>query len=154
MKRKIIFISVMFALIICFIWGNSLLSPDLSARLSQAVGELLASVLGEGDGGATVGGLPVRKVAHFVEFCALGAVAALLLRILVNPWKLRLFAEAFIGLFVPVIDETLQLFSGRGSSVRDVWIDIFGYTFGCIIIYLSGLLIEKIKNRVKNNHKF
>ncbi len=138
---------MLFALILCFIWGNSLLSPDFSARISQAVGELLARLFGKGDGGATLGGLPVRKVAHFVEFCALGAVASLLLRATVPSWLIRLSTEAFVGLLVPVIDETLQIFSGRGSSLRDVWIDVSGYVFGCALIYLCVFLIEKIKNK-------
>ena len=146
MKKRIVFISVSFALILCFIWGNSLLSPDFSARISQAVGELLARLFGKGDGGTTLGGLPVRKVAHFVEFLALGAVASLLLRAIVPSWKIRLSAEAFVGLLVPVIDETLQIFSGRGSSVRDIWIDIFGYVFGCALVYLGEFLLEKIKH--------
>ena len=35
-----------------------------------------------------------------------------------------------LGLFAAFLDETLQLFSGRGSMVADVWLDFAGVVCG------------------------
>ena len=149
MNKNRIIIAVLFAAVLCFIWGNSLLSPEASDKISTAVGEFFASVFGSGDGSSIVGGLPVRKVAHFVEFCALGIVAELLLLSFTRFRRVRLCCEAFVGLLIPIIDETIQIFSGRGSSLKDVWIDIAGFILGCAVTHLVELLICYVKEKRK-----
>ena len=113
----------------------------------------MADFLGEGNANETVGGLSVRKLAHFAEFFALGAAIILLLTASVKGLYKRYSAATFLGLFVPVIDETIQIFSGRGSSLRDVWIDVCGYALGCILVCVTFFFIEKLKKRGKNNNK-
>ena len=148
MRNKHILV-VFFVLILVFIWGNSLLSAELSSQVSQAVGEFLAKILGEGDGISTVGGASVRKVAHFVEFAALGVVSSLALGfMIVNVWS-KVSVSALLGLFVALIDETIQIFSGRGSSVRDVWIDVCGYLCGCLVVFVVPVLVKTIKEKSK-----
>ncbi len=152
MKIRIILLIVCLC-VIGFIWGNSLLSAELSSQISQAVGELLADFLGEGDATQTVGGLSIRKLAHFVEFFALGAVIISLLTISVKGLYKRYSIATFLGLLVPVVDETIQIFSGRGSSLRDVWIDVGGYALGCSVACVTFFLLEKLKRRGKNHNK-
>ena len=35
--------------------------------------------------------------------------------------------------FVAFIDETIQIFSGRGPQIRDVWVDLLGASIGLLI---------------------
>ena len=112
--KKRYWLAIIFALIVCFIWGNSVLSSQLSSRLSMAFGEFFASIFGEGDGVTTVGGLSVRKMAHFVEFAALGVVAALLFKLFLKSKGIYAPGLALCGLFVALMDETIQIFSNRG----------------------------------------
>lgn len=154
MKIKRSVLIVLFALTVCFIWGNSILSKELSARLSDEVGKLIAAIFGGGESAGTVGGIGIRKIAHFVEFFALGVVASLLGRSLVQDTKFELLVLAILGFFVPVIDETIQIFTVRGSSVRDVWIDVGGYAAGCAVAYASSVLARRVRESMKNKHKF
>ena len=148
--KKRYWLAIIFALIVCFIWGNSVLSSQLSSYLSMAVGEFFASIFGTGDGVTTVGGLSVRKMAHFTEFAALGAVASLLFKRFLKNKGIYALGIALCGIFVALMDETIQIFSHRGSSVLDVWIDVFGYAVGCFIVAMIVLVCTKLKN--KNAH--
>ena len=152
MKKKIILL-VVCVCVICFIWANSVLSPEISSAFSSWVGNVLSGIFGEGDATQTVGGLSVRKLGHFVEFLTLGIVLTWFLTAWVKQLYSRCFIAAFSGLFVPVMDETIQIFSGRGSSLRDVWIDVAGYTVGVSLVCIAFYLIKRLKNRVKNNNK-
>ncbi len=65
-------------LLICnlaFIWGNSLLPGEVSGAFSDWVKSILAGLfeMGPDDGS---GGHLLRKLAHFTEFAALGALLA------------------------------------------------------------------------------
>lgn len=148
LKRNILII--LFVLIICFIWGNSLLSAETSSRISNAVSELLTSFFGNGEGESAIDNTSVRKLAHFVEFFFLGIVASLLLRLLINDTRVGIALSGLLCLFIPVMDETIQIFTGRGPSLRDVWIDIGGYALGSLAVYLIVFIRAFLK---KNNHK-
>ena len=130
-----------------------MLSPEVSSAFSSRAGELLAGLIGEGDATQTVGGISVRKLGHFVEFFALGAIIISLLFVWVEGLYMRCSIATFAGLFVPVVDETIQLFSGRGSSLRDVWIDVGGYVVGASLVCATFFVLEKVKKRGKNNNK-
>ena len=148
LKRNILII--LFVLIICFIWGNSWLSAETSSRISNAVSELLTSFFGNGEGESAIDNTSVRKLAHFVEFFFLGIVASLLLRLLINDTRVGIALSGLLCLFIPVMDETIQIFTGRGPSLRDVWIDIGGYALGSLAVYLIVFIRAFLK---KNNHK-
>jgi len=145
MKIKYVLI-VAFVLIVCFIWGNSLLSPEMSGAISGAVKDILAGVFGTdgGESNDTELHFWVRKLAHFLEFAALGLVGSLLLRFYSCDRMIRWTCAAMIGGFFALTDETIQIFSGRGSSVRDVWIDIAGYIAGCLLAELLIFLRRKV----------
>ncbi len=154
MNRKAIFIlGVAFLFVLAFIWGNSLLSPEASESVSRWAGEMLSTLLGAGDGTSMVGGISVRKMGHFCEFFALGAVTWFFLRCLISDKSLRSPLTAFLALFVPLLDETIQIFSGRGPSIKDVWIDIAGFSAGTaavILLYFGGsAVVKKIKFKRK-----
>ena len=92
----------------------------------------------------------VRKAAHLIEFGALGFLVTLLL----FAWKQRKKRyfrgyEFFYVLAVAVVDEFIQSFTGRTSSVKDVLLDFFGALLG----FGAAWLITKILTNKKVNDK-
>lgn len=76
-----------------------------------------------------------RKFAHIVEYSILG-YEMMIYRTLKkeNVANRDQFINLmFIGIFVGLVDETIQFFSSRGSLVTDVWIDTFGVFLGLAI---------------------
>lgn len=131
MKRKRIYGTV-FVLTLCFIWGNSM----IGAEVSGAISHFIADILG-GEGGSTAEGhFLLRKAAHFSEYAALGVATLLFYGTLTADRTKKYLSAALTGVSVPLIDETIQIFSGRGSALTDVWIDISGFTFGTVLISL------------------
>ena len=140
-KRKIY--GVLFVLVLCFIWGNSILSKEIS----HAISSLVASVMGGGSGSGEEGHHIVRKLAHFIEFAALGATGHLFFESLMQDKHKRYITLALIGVATPLIDETIQIFSGRGPALSDVWIDIAGYTLGALVVFGAFYLVSKVIRR-------
>ena len=86
----------------------------------------------------------VRKLAHFTEFFVLGLELAVLFCSFSS--KPILFS-----LLVALTDETIQLFTGRGSQVKDVWLDFFGACTGYFMGMVALRLIQKRLDKRKNN---
>jgi len=129
-KRKVY--GVLFVFMLCFIWGNSMLSQEISGAISHFVAELLGGESGSTDEGHFL----VRKLAHLTEYAILGAISYLFLDSLTNDhWRKHLEAS-LVGVATPLIDETIQIFSGRGPALTDVWIDVLGYSLGAITVFL------------------
>ena len=121
---------------IAFIWGNSLLPREVSAALSRWVLWFLSSIHPEDGALAALGDGPLRKAAHFLEFCSLGMLLSWLYRMLLKkPWQY--FAFPFLcGVATACLDETIQRFvPGRGPGILDVGIDTLGVTLGIVILY-------------------
>ena len=78
----------------------------------------------------------VRKLAHVTEFAALGVVIALLLLGGKAITKRRISLAFVFGLTTAFLDESIQMFSGRGDQIRDVWIDLFGVLLGVSFVLL------------------
>lgn len=152
-KKAIIILSVICALIVAFIWGNSILSPEISDKIGRAAGSILSGFLGQGDETVTVGGLSVRKVGHFCEFFALGIAAWLFWRFLAVDKAWRIVLTSLVGIAIPFLDETIQIFSGRGHSIKDVWIDIGGFSAGVLVTVFAIWVVSAIVKRVKTNNK-
>lgn len=137
---------IFFVIIICFIFINSILSSDISTKISEVITLLLGGDLSAKSNDH----FAVRKLAHFIEFCALGVVAVLLLRNI--PMRDNLFGKIMlllVGITIPLVDETIQIFSNRGSSLKDVWIDMSGYLVGCLLCVGIIKLVAKLKNKNK-----
>ena len=133
-KRTVLY--VLIGLTICFIWGNSLMPASVSGKLSGQLAQLLSRFVSlplNPEGDASDGLL--RKLAHGTEFCILGAELGVLW---CSAGKRCWEQLAFRGAVVALLDETIQLFvSGRAGMIRDVWIDLGGYTVGV----LTGLFL-------------
>ncbi len=119
-----------------FIWTNSMEAPAESSEKSQWVMKLLAPFLELFVGKGNVTEFLVRKLAHFCEFGLLGCELSLML-ILRKRQTLQWYVN--IGMFafvVAALDETIQIFAERGSSLVDVWIDFAGAVTGIVGVYI------------------
>ena len=76
----------------------------------------------------------LRKAAHFTEFACLGGLSAGLLA-LFRKVSFHPVAHLFCGgFFVAAIDETIQIFTNRGSQLQDVWLDFAGFSAGLVLV--------------------
>ncbi|HBF15819.1 MAG TPA: VanZ family protein [Clostridiales bacterium] len=122
---------VLIGLTVGFILSRSMRGKVASDGESQWVTDLLRKIFhSEGISHAFV-----RKLAHFTEFFILGTELSGILWLerrrsfqsYLNIW----FASELCALF----DETIQIFSGRGPSVADVWLDTAGATCGILLLF-------------------
>jgi VanZ family protein len=130
---------VLLVLLLAFIWGHSCMPVDASREESSTVLELLRPLLALLVGTENVTLHLVRKLAHFTEFFCLGCVLALLL-----PFRGRAqLLAGGLGMLTGFIDETIQIFSGRGPAIRDVWLDFSGAAAAILILAAVRLLSKR-----------
>ena len=131
---------------LAFIWGNSLLDGDKSNALSDAVIGLMRRIVGfsgGGSGGASTGGsgtlsFLVRKAAHMTEFLLLAVWAGML------DFRGKFLPQRLLfGLMTALVDETIQLYTGRTSLVTDVWIDYIGFAVGTVVVWFIARWTER-----------
>ena len=125
---------------LCFIWSNSMVGKEGSASLSRTVTAWLNGI------GIPVTEHFVRKAAHFCEFGLLGCELMLLFWLRSGVHFQNLCNAAFAALLSAVTDETIQIFSGRGSQVQDVVLDFSGALTGILLMSFIIQLIEKRKS--------
>ena len=116
------------------IWGQSLLTRDISSAQSGAVQDLLRRLFGDGIYSSFLY-QNIRKVAHFTEYAVLGAAWAGF-RLCVPPthrptWWLMIGA----GPLTATCDELLQFISARAPQVTDVLLDCSGYFVGFAVMF-------------------
>ncbi len=141
---KIIIITLLI-LNILFIFTNSLLPPELSSEESEAFGGILSKLFPPDTAFGAFIRDNVRKLAHFAEFFTLGVLSALVTRLYLRGRVTVLMSYVF-GLLVALVDETIQIFTGRGPMISDVWLDFSGYVLSLTLVYILILLINKYKN--------
>ena len=141
MKTRIL--SLLLALTLAFIWGNSLLSIPESQSESLWILDLLNPLLDFVFGPGVVTDHILRKTAHFCEFALLGAELRLLFRLLGQKGLQGQSNALFAALAAAVTDESLQLLSDRGSQVRDVLLDFSGSFTGALLMLLLLLWADR-----------
>ena len=143
MKKRRIALLIAIVLTLAFIWGNSLLNREQSSDESAWVLQLVTPILELFVGKGRVTEHLVRKLAHFAEFALLGFELLFWFSGVREKQKDVLLLEMSHGLFAALTDETIQLFSARGSQVQDVWLDFAGATTGALAALLITVLIRK-----------
>lgn len=132
--KKYVFL-LMTALLIAFIWGNSLQDATHSSVESRWVLDLVQSTLSVIPGISHVTMYEIRKAAHVTEYMALGFFLSLDLSALNRRGRAR--DVVALGVLIACIDETLQLFSfGRSGQMTDVVIDTCGVILGVAAAYV------------------
>ena len=142
MKRTDKRLRICTVLLICnlvFIWGNSLLPGEISGAFSDWVKQILQSLFSREPSQDTGSGL-LRKLAHFTEFTALGALLA---------WRFGMLAKGNLPAFLcgagaACIDEAIQMFvPDRGPGIKDVLIDSSGVLTGMLLLHLGHTYFKK-----------
>lgn len=133
-KRRWIVIIVV--IIVTCIWLQSAISESKSAYESKWFLMNIVNPFLQRFGMEALDKNLVRKIAHVFEYLVLGVFVSLL-------WKEKLIKSINTGFIVAFLDESIQVFTGRGALITDVWIDMIGVTVGAII----GWLCYKNKHR-------
>ena len=143
-KIRMILAMALIAVLLVFIWGNSLLSGEISGAFSGWVKDLLCRLLGIiPDDSETSHGL-LRKLAHFTEFACLGMSLCWLFSMLGKKFYIPLLC----GFLVACTDETIQCFiPDRGPAVKDVAIDTAGVAVGIAALLAAAAIYRKRKNK-------
>lgn len=139
MKRAAkVILPVLAVLVLAFIWGHSIVPMYASEQESSIITEyIVAPVWRALTGSGDVSDEVVRKIAHVVEYAVLGFIATLCLS-----GKKALTVFSYCGC-AALVDETIQLVSGRGDMVLDIWIDMAGVLPGVLL----GSIIRRIRKR-------
>lgn len=140
---------------ILFIWNNSAENGAESKGKSDKIVDIVDPIINkDGEISKDTVSFYVRKGAHFTEYAILGAFSSLLyLSFLSFDYK-KIKAHCIfvpMGVFaVAGIDETIQKFYERTSSIKDVILDSIGGIFGIIVLSLLFALIAAIVKRVSS----
>ena len=139
--------------VLLFIWGHSLIPQTRSAEESLGMMIFLQKILDFLHIPIQLTDHIVRKLAHFAEHAAAGIILGCYFFPEVSErgtlkGKLLKAATPFAaGFFIGFIDETVQLFSGRGASITDVWIDFAGICCGAAATGLVIFVIYAVNKR-------
>ena len=154
-KQKILMIFFILSLI--FVWGqscigktNSELESNIFVELIKPLEEIKPNEIATYD--YEFYSHLIRKGAHVIEFSIVGAELALVF-LVYSKKKLNTMVvflnSLMVGMIVGLIDETIQIFSDRGSQVLDVWFDILGVSIGAGVISI-GYIIKKRRDKKAN----
>ena len=133
------------------------MTPEMSTEESSFVKEIVEAVVQSvsNNEAFTIPEVVIRKSAHFIEYAILGLELVIFITInksLPDDDKkiglikriLSIYPTAFIlSLFIGAVDETIQYFTGRYSSIWDVLLDLSGASFSIGIFLLIRSLIRK-----------
>ncbi|MBQ8696711.1 MAG: VanZ family protein [Clostridia bacterium] len=148
---------ILLTLNLLFIFGNSVLDGPSSRVISTKAEEAIEQVVGkdiENDPyevamyGRTFNAF-LRKCAHAAEFFSL----AVLSYICAAPLKgaVRPLSLILMGIGVPLLDETLQLFHARSGLISDMWIDITGYAAGAVLMLVIEIIYNLVRKKRQEN---
>lgn len=145
-KKKIMtcMLSLCLVFTLYFIFGNSMDSREVSAEKSGLVQEVVNMAIEALGSEEAFTEHAIRKMAHFLEFFALGIELTAMCMI----WKQPLVWAAFSGLLAALTDETIQIFSKRGSSAADVWLDFSGVVVGLLLLWGCTYIHRRNKDEV------
>ncbi len=141
-RRKTLIVCI--AISLWFIWLHSMIPREQSHAESSFVLQAVNSVIGR-IFGFTITEHIVRKAAHFTEYAVLGSELTLLALWDQKRWKALFVFGA--GLLTACLDETIQLFSGRGSQVSDVVLDVSGVMVACVAVFTVNCLRNHLFER-------
>lgn len=141
---------LLIAATLAFIFVQSMLPPDKSQAESDKVGDIIEEIIPPDTPTGDYVQNNIRKIAHFVEFFILGCEVALYGILFIRPVK-RLALSFPAALIVAFFDESIQMFTGRGPAISDVWIDFFGFLIASAIFYtvagISVIIYRKCKQK-------
>lgn len=151
MNKRIVKYGVLIGIVVAitvFIFSNSIRSYDASRNTSDAVSEI---ILPNEYATNEAISLLIRKIAHLVEYAALGCAVMLVVLAFRNDAGKMLYGTGlFYVLAVAVIDEHIQSFSDRTSSTGDIILDFGGALIGFLV---SWLVVKLYTARIRRCKK-
>ena len=147
LSKKVLLIALILSILLTlfFIFSNSMKSPDRSMEESNNATDKIEEVVSPETSIGAFLSTYLRKIAHFLEFALLGYEVFLLVSFYFGLRPAYFVSSLLFGVLTAVLDETVQITSGRGSSVIDVWIDVSGYFFAAFAGALLFAVIRRIK---------
>lgn len=139
MRRKIL--ALILIVLLCFIWGHSAVPALPSGKESNRVYYAVEPVLKQTEMTKIVTAQSIRRWAHVAEYAALGII----LQMLCGFGGKGLLYTFDYGILVAFVDETIQIFSGRGSKIADLWLDLSGVAIGAALAWLGWLIFAAKK---------
>jgi len=148
MKKILLFSVIIFT---AFIFSNSLKNNYHTMQDSEKIAQIITPIVDiEESENASFLMTIIRKSAHIIEFFVLGFLSACWYYISFKQNKY--FGHLLFFLFsVGVIDEFIQSFTNRNSSVADVLLDFAGAVFGVIFSFLFFKFKKLLKNKENSN---
>lgn len=149
-KVRTIAFAVLVLLLICFIWGQSMMPRAVSARESSFLMRLLKPLLDPNNRiSSKVFHHYLRKAAHFTEYAALGfCMSGFLLCFNWRREQMRIPTAVLACLLIAAADESIQLVSvDRGAQLRDVVLDFCGALFGLAVFLFLARLLRKRRQK-------
>lgn len=150
-KRRIGAVICVAAIIflMAYIWHFSIESISDSDARSKAVLEIIKPFLEFFIGKGKVTNHLIRKLAHFTEFFMLGAAVGAFIDFIQRRRPKAIIIGLLFGVIVASLDETIQLFTNRGSQISDVILDSSGYAVGFLVLILLGWCVAKLRAGMK-----
>lgn len=141
-------------LTLCFIFGNSMASREASGAASDKINDIVSGVIESvtGKEDTAVESFFVtysRKIAHVIEFALLGFEIFLLIYFLRLSGVSVHLSGLLLSFLVASVDEGIQIVSGRGDLVSDIFIDASGYIGAYLVCALVFFLFSWRKKRKK-----
>ncbi len=141
-------------LLLCFMWGQSMMPRDVSASESRALMEFIKPIFDPSDQlEEEVFHHFLRKTGHFCEYTAFAFCMSGFFRNLKGKRKLHFSVCAFLSsVAAAAVDETIQIFSlDRGPQFSDVLLDSCGALCGLLIFLLLAHVWLSICKTAKNS---
>lgn len=135
---------------LAFIFTRSTKPPEKSMEESNEFAEFVEEIIPPDTDAGEYVQKNIRKLAHFTEFMILGFLVSLYACIYTRHIISKILSLGF-GLIFAACDETIQIFSGRGPSVTDVFIDFAGFATSTVIICTVWYLILFFKKKVNKS---
>ena len=123
-----------------FIFVQSVLPKSVSSDESGWLLEHVLNPIAKRLGLRPFSNQTVRKIAHVIEFLVLSGL-------LVFCFCGRIAVSGGVSFLTAFLDESIQLLSGRGAQITDVWIDLIGVAVGTAL----GFLILKARGMNNGN---
>ena len=133
-----------------FIFVQSMIPREESGKQSDAVGDIVADIVPPETKPGAFLQINIRKVAHFIEFALLGAEVSLYVLLFMRR-GIFVYLSLLIAPLPALVDETVQIYSGRGPSMKDVMIDSAGFLSAAVIFYTVYAVACKIRKNVNKN---
>lgn len=148
-RRNLLWVPIV--MLLCFIWGNSMLSGDISGAISGGLLGWLIKTF------PFLNWLPeylLRKIGHFSEFALLGFLLSWYYLLQGQRGFHRFTLPLLLSVLAANVDETIQtVIPDRGPSVIDCWIDTAGACTGIAVLFALYGVIRIIRKDKTNYEK-